>query len=193
MSDIIVAAARTWIGTPYRHQASIRGVGCDCIGLVRGVLRDLGHRVPAKLPAYAPDWAETGGREILLEGLRRQFFAVDGHQRGPGRVVVFRWRDGAIAKHAGILTAADRMIHVHQGIPVCEVHLAERRRAAADGGEAGRNGWEDADLASIMACRRWRQTRDYSNALRDGPFLGDVRRCRYRAGQVGEELWVRHA
>jgi cell wall-associated NlpC family hydrolase len=33
----IVAEARTWIGTPYRHQASLKGVGCDCLGLVRGV------------------------------------------------------------------------------------------------------------------------------------------------------------
>ena len=28
-----------WIGTPYRHQASLKGVGCDCLGLVRGVWR----------------------------------------------------------------------------------------------------------------------------------------------------------
>ena len=35
----IVAAARSWIGTPYRHQASLKGVGCDCLGLVRGVGR----------------------------------------------------------------------------------------------------------------------------------------------------------
>lgn len=33
----IVAAARQWLGTPYRHQASVRGVGCDCLGLIRGV------------------------------------------------------------------------------------------------------------------------------------------------------------
>ena len=35
----IVAEARGWIGTPYRHQASLKGVGADCIGLVRGVWR----------------------------------------------------------------------------------------------------------------------------------------------------------
>lgn len=31
----IVAAARGWIGTPYLHQASLKGVGTDCLGLVR--------------------------------------------------------------------------------------------------------------------------------------------------------------
>jgi cell wall-associated NlpC family hydrolase len=27
--DVIVAQARSWLGTPYRHQASLKGVGCD--------------------------------------------------------------------------------------------------------------------------------------------------------------------
>ena len=35
----IVAAARGWVGTPYRHQASLKGIGADCLGLVRGVWR----------------------------------------------------------------------------------------------------------------------------------------------------------
>ena len=27
--DRIVSVARAWLGTPYRHQASLRGVGAD--------------------------------------------------------------------------------------------------------------------------------------------------------------------
>jgi NlpC/P60 family putative phage cell wall peptidase len=42
----VVAAARGWIGTPYRHQARLKGVGVDCIGLVICVARD-GGLVPA--------------------------------------------------------------------------------------------------------------------------------------------------
>jgi len=34
--QLIVVETRDWIGTPYRHQASLKGVGCDCLGLVRG-------------------------------------------------------------------------------------------------------------------------------------------------------------
>ena len=40
----IVAAARRWVGTPYVHQASLIHVGCDCLGLVRGVWRDVDRR-----------------------------------------------------------------------------------------------------------------------------------------------------
>ena len=38
----IVAEARRWVGTPWLHQACLRGVGCDCIGLVAGVARAMG-------------------------------------------------------------------------------------------------------------------------------------------------------
>jgi len=38
----IVTEARRWLGTPWKHQASLRGVGTDCIGLVAGVARELG-------------------------------------------------------------------------------------------------------------------------------------------------------
>ena len=34
----VVAAAREWLGTPFHHQARLRGVGVDCVGLVIGVI-----------------------------------------------------------------------------------------------------------------------------------------------------------
>ena len=33
----VINEARQWLGTPYHHQASLKGVGCDCIGLIKGV------------------------------------------------------------------------------------------------------------------------------------------------------------
>jgi cell wall-associated NlpC family hydrolase len=38
----VVAAARKWIDTPFHHQARLKGVGVDCVGLVIGVARELG-------------------------------------------------------------------------------------------------------------------------------------------------------
>lgn len=38
----IVEEARTWIGTPWKHQARQKGVGTDCIGLVGGVALAVG-------------------------------------------------------------------------------------------------------------------------------------------------------
>ena len=63
----VVAIARGFIGTPYRHQGSLKGVGCDCLGLIRGVWREL-YGVEPEVPApYAPDWAERAGEERLVQ------------------------------------------------------------------------------------------------------------------------------
>jgi cell wall-associated NlpC family hydrolase len=37
----ILAAARTWLGTPWRHQGRLRGIAVDCSGLILGVGREL--------------------------------------------------------------------------------------------------------------------------------------------------------
>lgn len=42
----VVTEARTWLGTPFHHQARLKGVGVDCVGLVIGVARSLGLVAP---------------------------------------------------------------------------------------------------------------------------------------------------
>ncbi|ALK10114.1 NlpC/P60 family protein [Blastochloris viridis] len=128
----IVAAARRWIGTPYQHQASLIGVGCDCLGLVRGVWREVHGFEPEPLPAYTPDWAEAAGRETLAEAAARHLVPGPLDALAPGDVVLFRWRDGLPAKHAAIVVEPGRMVHAHDGAAVAEVALTPwwRRRLA---------------------------------------------------------------
>ena len=130
--SLIVAEARDWIGTPYRHQASLKGVGCDCLGLVRGVWRGVIGAEPERAPAYAPDWAEAGGVEALADAAARHLVAIERDAFGDGDVLLFRWRAGLPAKHAAIVTAADKIVHAHDGAAVAEVALAPwwRRRSA---------------------------------------------------------------
>lgn len=40
--DSIVLAARSYLGTPFRHQGRLKRVGVDCVGLLVGVARELG-------------------------------------------------------------------------------------------------------------------------------------------------------
>jgi NlpC/P60 family putative phage cell wall peptidase len=129
----IVAAARRWIGTPYRHRASLEGVGCDCLGLVRGVWREFYGPEPETLPAYAPDWAEAGRDERLLAAGLRHLVAVPVAEARPGDVVLFRWRPELPAKHAGILATPTRFVHAYDGSAVVESPLGPwwRRRLAA--------------------------------------------------------------
>jgi NlpC/P60 family putative phage cell wall peptidase len=101
--DTIIAAARSWIGTPYHHQASLKRVGCDCLGLIRGVWRELQGPEPEALPPYTRDWGDATGSEPLLAAAARHLVPVATIEAMPGDVIVFRMRAG-VAKHAGILT-----------------------------------------------------------------------------------------
>ena len=134
---VVIASARSWLGTPYHDQASLRGVGCDCLGLARGVWRDVVGDEPFPIPPYSRDWGETGPREVLAEGARGMMPEIAPAKAGPGTLVLFRMgRSTAptrtIAKHVGILTAADRFIHSYEWLGVIEEALtpAWRRRIA---------------------------------------------------------------
>jgi NlpC/P60 family putative phage cell wall peptidase len=130
----VVKIARSWIGTPYLHQASCRGAGADCLGLVRGVWRELMGAEPVAVPSYTPDWSEARREEALWEAARRHL--VPREAALPGDVLLFRMRDGSVAKHLGILTEsgdAPRFVHAYSGHSVVENSLSApwRRRIVA--------------------------------------------------------------
>jgi NlpC/P60 family putative phage cell wall peptidase len=119
----IVAEARAWIGTPYLHQASLKGIGCDCLGLVRGVWREIYGGEPETPPPYTRDWAEARGRETLAEAAGRHMVPVALGMIRRGDVLLFAMKDRSPAKHCAILTAPDRMVHSIEAHPVAEVSL----------------------------------------------------------------------
>jgi len=128
----VVTAAQGWIGTPYRHQASVKGAGADCLGLVRGVWREVVGPEPEAPPAYSADWGETGGEEVLQEAALRHLAPVAGAPK-PGDVLLFRMRAGGIAKHLGIMARGGRFVHAYNRHGVVESALSEAwaRRLAA--------------------------------------------------------------
>lgn len=129
----MLALAQGWIGTPYRHQASLKGVGCDCLGLVRGIWRELYGAEPELLPPYAPDWAERGGEDRLMGAAKRHFLPLPGmEQAQPGDLLLFRWRADASAKHLGILAGPQHFIHAYeQAAVVCSALVPGWKRRIA--------------------------------------------------------------
>lgn len=127
----VIEAVRAWVGTPFHHQASLPGIGCDCLGLVRGIWRDVVGPEAFDVPPYSLDWGEAGAREVLRDGVAAHLLPVDGAAQ-PGDVVLFRMRSWAIAKHASVLVEADRMVHAHSRLGVIEQHVTAAwwRRAA---------------------------------------------------------------
>jgi NlpC/P60 family putative phage cell wall peptidase len=125
----LIAEARDWIGTPYQHQASAKGAGCDCLGLVRGVWRAFYGAEPEAPPPYTPDWAERCGEETLLLAARRYLKEIDVAAAAPGDVLLFRMDAVSPAKHAAILDEHEFIIHAYWGRAVVRSRFAPWWRA----------------------------------------------------------------
>jgi len=128
----VITIAQSWLDTPYHDQASLKGVGCDCLGLARGVWREVVGPEPFPIPPYSRDWGETGPREVLTDGARRMMIEVTPGAAPPGSLILFRMMPRAIAKHVGILTEQERFIHAYERLGVIEEPLTPiwRRRIA---------------------------------------------------------------
>jgi len=133
----LVRVARAWVGTPYVLGASLRGVGADCVGLVRGVLREgAGLETPAP-PGWRRDWADVPGLP-MIRAARAVLEEVAVGEAEPGDVVAFRDRSGRRVAHCAILAAPSRVIHAAVGVGVVEVELEAWRGRLAWAGRANR-------------------------------------------------------
>ena len=123
----IVAAARRYTGTPWRHQGRT-AAGMDCAGLILAVAQDLGIPHPDRL-AYArlPNTA-------LIDGML-ELYCEPVEDPAPGDVMRF----SIMRRPQHLAVAADypggrlSMIHAYQTIgSVCEHRLDDkwRRRLA---------------------------------------------------------------
>lgn len=122
-SDII-AEALSWEGTRFHPQASAKGAGADCMGLIVGVARELG--LPAADSAYSRMMADHNFRftpRLLKKGLRETFDPVT--KPSPGDVLLLRL--GGKAQHLAIMTAPNKMIHTYGAGPgkVIEVPMGK--------------------------------------------------------------------
>lgn len=134
--DAIVAQARLWIGTPYVHQAATRGAGCDCLGLLRGVWSEVTGQPLIPVPPYTADWSEPQGEERLWVEVAKRLQRKPLGDEAAGDVVLFRMRNGAVAKHVAVQSvcgASAKFIHSYQGYGVVENAFSEpwKRRLVA--------------------------------------------------------------
>jgi len=119
----VVTEALSWLGTPYRHQACEKGVGADCLGVVRGVYGALMGKVPP-IPPY-PRVLREG--EPLLNAARDHLEPAN--EPSAGDVVLFRLRRRGPASHCGVLIAADRFVHALAGRSVTSTAYSPYWRA----------------------------------------------------------------
>lgn len=108
----ICAAATLWLGTPYRHQGRKRGIGCDCLGLVIGLVAELSGTIPKDPGPYGRDITDRSEAGRLAEAARRHCGdRISPAAARPGDLLLFRWRPDWPPRHCGILMPENRFIH----------------------------------------------------------------------------------
>lgn len=116
----VVREVRDWKGTPYRHQHSSKGLGTDCLGLLRGVYRALYGEEPEAPPPYSPSWDEAQRAEEMLLAARRNLVDKRHNPWRPGDVLIFRMHHDAVAKHCAIVSSETHMVHAYNPVGVRE-------------------------------------------------------------------------
>lgn len=131
--DQIIAECRSWLKTPYHDQASLKGVGCDCLGLLRGVYTSLVEPIKEPTPTYSRRWGEIDVRDFIVEAADRYLIRKGMSVWLPGDVLIFRMKPSAAAKHCAFYSGNDRMIHAYSGHVVTETSIGPHwaKRVAA--------------------------------------------------------------
>lgn len=111
--------ARQWIGTPYVLGAALRGAGCDCVGLIRGVWSDLTGTPAPSPPPWRADWSNSSARP-LVAAARLYLTPIPLSEALAGDVVVLRVQRGREA-HCGILDHGGQFIHAMERLGVVRV------------------------------------------------------------------------
>ncbi len=114
---MVLAEARTWIGTPYRHQADMKGVGADCIMILVRVFADTGLIQAIDPRPYADEWFLHRSEELYIGGIEQ--YAHEVSEPSPGDVMVFRW--GRCYAHGGLVTVLDPLTIIHAYQPATRV------------------------------------------------------------------------
>jgi cell wall-associated NlpC family hydrolase len=105
----IIEEAKTWLGTPWHHEARVKGAGVDCGMFILGVCENLGltpHVVP---PHYGPDFMLHRSDEWYVEIILKFADEIFSEPYLPADAVVFK--HGRIYSHGGIIVNWPLIIH----------------------------------------------------------------------------------
>lgn len=134
IDHVVVERAQSWLGTAYRHQGAQKSVGCDCLGLIRGLWAEIYGIVPETPQPYALDWAECNQTERMYQAAVRYFGTpLDLSDMHPGCLILFRWHKTSVMKHVGIMSQSHAFIHAYDRVGVTQSTLVPswRKRIAA--------------------------------------------------------------
>jgi len=103
-----VAAARAMLGTPFKHQGRLPGVGLDCAGLVVCALREAGIEV-----RDVKGYARIPSKGLFVAMVREHCDEIAFSDLAAGDLCLFRFRSEP--QHLAIYDAG-RILHSHSAV-----------------------------------------------------------------------------
>jgi len=118
----------SWVDTPFRHRTMVKGLGCDCIHFIAGVLKHFDLVQTEKkgfIPEYGSDWNLHRTRELLLEGIKREVNCIEVPVDNiiDGDLVLFKF--GKASAHIAFYFK-DHFYHSVTEIGVIKTHFEEK-------------------------------------------------------------------
>lgn len=123
MRSKILAEARGWLGTPYQHQAMLKGVGADCVGFVVGVGCATGVLTLTKqeIKAYSGYGRLPNPRQMRVV-LERHCIEIPEHDVRTADIAWIEWRENlpmhlaVIGEHKGNRTLLHAVADVGRAV-----------------------------------------------------------------------------
>jgi NlpC/P60 family putative phage cell wall peptidase len=112
--DLVVKEALSWIGTPYRHNAMVKGSGVDCAMILIGVYQNCGLVEEVNLPHYSPQWHLHRDEEKYLETISKYLKPTKDPK--PGDVALFKF--GRTVSHSAIIIDYPTVVHAYNRVGV---------------------------------------------------------------------------
>jgi NlpC/P60 family putative phage cell wall peptidase len=112
--ELVVKEALSWIGTPYHHQAMVKGSGVDCAMILIGVYKNCGLIDNVKLPEYSTQWHLHRDEEKYLETISQYLKPTKDPK--PGDVALFKF--GRTVSHSAILIDYPTVVHAYNRVGV---------------------------------------------------------------------------
>lgn len=139
--DQIDKVARSWIGTPFHDNASLKGIGVDCAQLLRKVFIEAGVLASFDVAPYPAQWFLHRSEERFLAWVTRFAREVTVGETKPGDVALYKI--GRCFAHGAIIVSPGWPTIIH-------AHCAGRIVRRADGLQPGL-GIEVRDLKFFSA------------------------------------------
>lgn len=136
-NQMVMQAAKPWIGTPFHANASVKGAGVDCVCLAAAIYRELGILEDFRPPPYRLDAGANLPQSMVHEYLAKtgRFQSLElPAEIQAGDLLCFRVKSTHVDHHVGLAVSSRQFVHAAEKAGVVLSDMQDsfyRRRLSA--------------------------------------------------------------